>query len=343
MGRKTAVLLGLLAVCLLAGLLLKTILGKEEKTEYREEIFAMDTVMSFSAYGKHAEKAVVETVRRMSELEALYSTEKAGSDVARLNAAGSAEVSPEVLTLVDVSKEVWEATGGAFDCTVYPLMRLWGFPEKEYRVPAEAEIAEALALVDASRIRTEGSTVTLGEGQAVDFGGIGKGFASAEAMRVFRECGVKSGLVSLGGNVQVLGTKPDGSDWRIGIRDPKSGGSKLVLSVKDCCVITSGGYERFFEADGRTYIHILDPETGRPVENELASVSVISGDAARADALSTALFVMGYEKGSAWWQEHAGECQIVWIFEDGNVALTEGLSERYEMKGTGEVQVLGRP
>ena len=343
MSRKWSdIILGILALGVVIGLVLQSGIFQGKPVEYREEIFAMDTVMSFTAYGKNAEEAVKKVSSRIRELENLYSAEKEQSEVSRLNQAGELTVSREVAELFRVSREVWESTGGAFDCTIYPLMKLWGFPEQKFRVPSGAEIAETLPLVDSSKIAADGENIRLGEGQEVDFGGVGKGFASAEAMEVFRQAGVKSALVSLGGNIQVLGAKPDGSDWKIGIRDPETGKSKLMIRVKDCCVITSGGYERFFEAEGRTYIHILDPKTGEPVDNELASVTVVSEDGARADALSTALFVMGYEKGSAWWQEHAEECQLIWIMENGSVVLTEGLSDRFENLSADEITVLKR-
>ena len=225
--------------------------------------------------------------------------------------------------------ETWEETDGLFDCTVYPLMRLWGFPTGEYRVPAEAEIQEVLPLADSSRLQFDGETLRMARGQAIDFGGVGKGCAAARVMDVFRRHGVSSGMVSLGGNIQVLGKKPDGTSWRIGIRDPEGTGCLAVLLLEDKAAVTSGGYERYFEAEGETYIHILDPRTGYPAESDLLSVTVVSEDGARADALSTALFLMGLEDAVSLWQNHGGYDMIL-VTEDRRVLITEGLEDVFE-------------
>ncbi|MBR1759079.1 MAG: FAD:protein FMN transferase [Lachnospiraceae bacterium] len=344
MSRRTkSILLGALAACILLGYVLYVLFGKERaeaKKEYETTIFAMDTVMQIKAYGKHGQEGVDAAVAEINRLENLLSAERDDSDVSKLNREGSAEVSEEVRELIGVAQEVYEETGGAFDVTIYPLMKLWGFPQKEYQVPAQEEIDVVLPLVDASKIKVNEDTVTLGENQQIDLGGIGKGFASQRAMEIFREKGVTSGIVSLGGNIQVLGTKPDGTDYKIGVRDPQTGEANIVLSVHDCCVITSGGYERLFEAAGKTYIHILDPKTGYPVDNSLASVTIVAESGTKADALSTALFVLGYEEGVSIWKAHASEFQAIWIEDDGSVTITEGLKDIISYSG-GSFTVVG--
>ena len=176
----------------------------------------------------------------------------------------------------------------------------------------------------------------------MDFGGIAKGYASERVMERYRECDITSGMVSLGGNVQVLGEKPDGSAWRVGIQDPEGtrGEQVAVLEVTDCAVVTSGGYERYFEEDGNTYIHILDPVTGYPAERDLASVTVISEDGTLADALSTALYIMGFDDAVSYWRAHEGEFETVLITDQGTIFVTEGIYEH--LSSEREVMVVYR-
>lgn len=188
---------------------------------------------------------------------------------------------------------------------------------------------DGVAVVDSSRLQFDGERLRLEPGQAVDFGGAGKGYAAQRVMEIYREHGIRSGMVSLGGNVQVLGAKPDKTPWRIGVRDPDSGGYFAVLSLEDKAAVTSGGYERYFEADGRTYIHILDPRTGRPAESDLLSVTVVSEDGARADALSTALFLKGREDAASFWRERGG-FDMVLVTADREILITEGLQRSFE-------------
>ena len=265
---------------------------------------SMDTIIELTAYGSNREEALDAAEQEVLRLNDLLSVGLEDSEVSRLNREGSAVLSPDSAYLVERALEIYDATGGAFEPTVYPLMVLWGFTGGEHHVPTEEELAETLAKVGADRIRfdAESGEIALDEGQAIDLGGIAKGYTSARIMEIYREHGLSSGLVSLGGNVQCLGAKPDGSAWRIGVRNPdtETGGIVAIVSVKDKAVISSGGYERFFvdEETGITYEHIMDPETGRPVQNELAQVTIVTPDGTLGDGLSTALFIMGLEAAS---------------------------------------------
>ena len=291
----------------------------------------MDTVMTLTAYGPNGEAALDQAAEEIRRLDALLSTGSARSEVSQLNRAGEGPLSEDTEALARRALELYEATGGAFDFTIYPLMELWGFPTGEYHVPTEEELAAVLPLVDASQVRLSGGRLALAPGQRIDFGGIAKGYTSDRVMEIFRENGVTSGVISLGGNVQVLGEKPDGSPWRIGIQDPEApqGTPLAVAEVQDRAVVTSGGYERYFEENGRTYIHILDPRTGCPVEGELASVTVVSEDGALADALSTALYVMGREDAAAYWRSCGGTFDVVLLSREGELFVSEGLQEAF--------------
>lgn len=312
-------------------------------TSCTRQLFAMDTVMTFTAYGENSEAAVEAAIREVERLDGLLSTGNADSEISKVNGAGTAEVSTDTAVLFRRGIELYEDTGGAFDFTIYPLMCLWGFPTKEYRVPKEREIRDTLPLVDASRVSLSGEEVRLGEGQQVDFGGMAKGYASARVMEIYGEYGVASGMVSLGGNVQVLGEKPDGSAWRVGIQDPEGarGESVAVFEAKDCAVVTSGGYERYFEQDGESYSHILDPRTGYPVRGDLVSVTVVSEDGTLADGLSTALYIMGKKEAVSYWRESGCGFDMVLITGDGKIYVTEGISgklksQNYEIIDVGK-------
>ncbi len=330
-----------LLCCLLAVLLLtgcaagtaevETEPDPEAETSSTQYLEAMDTFMSLTAYGSGRDEALEAAVAEIQRLEALFTVGSEDSEISRLNRSGTAVLSENTAALLGRALEIYESTGGAFDITVYPLMELWGFTTQDYRVPTESEIQSALALVGSDRISWDSvtSTATLGEGQSVDLGGIAKGYTSQAVIDLFEEMGVVSAMVSLGGNVQCLGCKPDGSPWRVGIQNPAGAEGTIVavIEVENQAVITSGSYERYFtdEDTGKTYHHIIDPATGYPSESGLCSVTVVTSDGTLGDALSTALFIMGLEEGTAYWQAHSDEFQAIFIDTEGNLYVTQGL------------------
>ncbi|MCC8129456.1 MAG: FAD:protein FMN transferase [Clostridiales bacterium] len=332
-----------LLCCLLAALLLTGCAAgtaeaeaepdPEAETSSTQYLEAMDTFMTLTAYGSGRDEALEAAVAEIQRLEALFTVGSEDSEISQLNRSGSAVLSADTAALLERSLEIYESTGGAFDITVYPLMELWGFTTQDYQVPTEAEIQAALALVGSDRITWDStsSTVTLDQGQSVDLGGIAKGYTSQTVIDLFREMGVISAMVSLGGNVQCLGCKPDGSPWRVGIQNPAGteGTIVAVIEVEDQAVITSGSYERYFtdEATGKTYHHIIDPSTGYPAESGLCSVTVVTSDGTLGDALSTALFIMGLEDGADYWRQHSDEFQAIFIDTEGNLYVTQGLED----------------
>lgn len=320
-------ILAVIFVVLAAGCLLHTKKATPENTASKQ-LFAMDTVITLRADGKHAEEAVEKAVEELLRLDKMFSTGEENSEISMLNRQGEGEVSEETLTVLEEGMRLYKETGGLFDMTIYPLMQLWGFTNKEYHVPSEEELEKVLPLIGGERIQITGNHVTLGEDQQIDLGGIAKGYASARLMEIYKECGVTGGMVSLGGNVQALGTKPDGKKWKIGIQDPEGENGQIaaVLEIQDLAVITAGGYERYFEEDGNTYIHIMNPKTGYPADGDLASVTVVSAQGMAADALSTALYLMGYEKACDFWRQHAGEFGMILIDRDGKIFVTEDIS-----------------
>lgn len=321
--RRALLLLALTALTLSVGLILR---ARSRNKTLSRRFFAMDTVMSLTACGPNAEEALEAAERELRRLDALLSTGSPDSEVSRLNAAGRGPVSEDTARLLSAARDAWAETGGLFDCTIYPLMELWGFPTRDYRVPAESELTRALSLVDGSRVRLADGEAVLGAGQKIDLGGIAKGYAARRAIECFQAHGVRAGIVSLGGNVQTLGSRPDGTPWQVGVRDPSGGpdDALAVLSAGDLAAVTSGGYERKFEVDGHVYPHILDPRTGRPAETGLLSVTVVCADGTRADALSTALYVMGLDGAVQFWRGHEG-FELVLLAADRTLYATGGL------------------
>ena len=460
----------------------------KEEPEHRDDggvsmnVFAMDTYMNLLAYGDRAEEAIVAAAAEIHRIDDLLSTGNPESEISKINAAGGGEVSDFTAGLIAESQTLYKETGGLFDIAIYPVMKLWGFPTQEYRVPEKAEIEAALKLADPSAITVgsapapaapaaaEGATSAAEEtapaeapkddsaedagvpeeaqeaapaeepaaspeedaavpeeaqeaepqaaeapavpetattpaesaeapaeepvaapekdatapeeaqeaapaaaeastaaapaaeetapaaaagdtateaaaaaapaeapkvqitfsipGMEIDLGGIAKGYTSSRVMEIFKEYGVEHGLVSLGGNVQALGGKQDGNPWRVAIQNPESELDYLgVLEIKDKCVITSGGYERFFEQDGVRYHHIIDPRTGSPADSGIISSTIISSDGALADGLSTSLFIMGLEEAEKYWRANADKFDFVLEDRSGKLYISEGAAK----------------
>ncbi len=303
------------------------------------EFFSMDTFMQITVFGTRANEAAEAAKSRVLAIEQIFSRTLEDSEISRIHqaSAGSAvTVSEEAIALLTRAIAASDETDGAFDITIAPIMSLWGFTEDSYYVPEDAEITKLLPLVDSSKvlIDPEARTVTLGvEGIAIDVGGIAKGYASDEVQKVLREYDCAGALISLGGNAAVMGNKPDGSAFRVAITDPSDPSSYLgVLTCKETSIVTSGGYERFFVEDGVTYIHIMDPKTGRPADSDLTSVTIVCSEGLRADYLSTALFVMGREGAEAFWREHR-DFSMILCDASGIIYVSEDLVSDFEVTG----------
>ncbi|MCO7152896.1 FAD:protein FMN transferase [Anaerobutyricum hallii] len=306
--------------------------NEEDESESRD-IFAMDTYMTLTAYGKNAKKALDAAVDEINNIEQLVSTGIDSSEVSQINKNGKGSVSETTGYLIKRSKEIYDSTNGVFDITIYPIMQAWGFPTENYRVPGKKELKKLRGLMGADHVLYDEKKqeVTLNkEGMKIDLGGIAKGYTSSKVMDIFKENGISSAVISLGGNVQTLNGKPDGSDWRVAVENPADTGSYIgVLSIKDKAVITSGGYERYFKQDGKTYHHIIDPANGYPANNGLTSVTIVSDDGTLADGLSTSLFIMGPEKAQKYWKGHSDEFDTILVKDDGSILVSEGLAEYF--------------
>lgn len=304
----------------------------EAATSQSRQVYAMDTVMTLEAYGDHATAALDAAEEEITRLDTLWSISSADGEIARLNAEKQVTASEDTLTLLARAKDLSAETAGLFSATIAPLMEAWGFTSGDYRVPSDEELESLLAHVDDSQIAIKGDRVSIPNDVKVDLGGIAKGFTSSRVMKIFADEGVKHGIISLGGNVQTLGKKPDDSLWRVGIQDPKSTEDVLgILEIADKAVITSGAYQRNFEKDGVIYHHIIDPRTGRPANSGLTSVTIVSDDGTLADGLSTSLFIMGREQALDYWRAHKDEFDAVLVEEDGSVTITDGLRDCFSL------------
>lgn len=320
---------------LLAFVLLLVCAQKQQALKpYTNSFFAMDTYMTFTVYGNGAETSLQLAEARIRELEGLWSVTDTQSDIYAINHSNGepVKVDEETDGLLSFALDMAEQTDGALEPTIYPVLRAWGFTTQKNRIPPDSEIMELLEYVDYEKVKIENGNVCLDAGSMLDFGAVGKGYAGDEAAEALRGNGITSALLDIGGNIQAVGTKPDGSDWRVGIKNPFTGGVIGVLEIADAAVVTSGSYERYFIGeDGKKYSHIIDPVTGYPVDNGIASVSVIAKEGKLCDALSTSLFVMGLDDAMDYWHEHK-DFDIIIIMEDGDIHMTEPIWEQFTLE-----------
>lgn len=298
-------------------------------------VFAMDTYMKLSAYGEGAENALEKAVNKIAELDGLWSVTNENSEIYAVNRSGgkTVNVSPETAAALFLSLQISEETGGALDCTVYPVLAEWGFTNGNYKIPERERLASLLENVGYERVAVSGYAVSVPQGTQIDLGAVGKGCAGDILAEIMRENGVSSALLDLGGNVQAVGAKPDGTTWRIGLRNPFGEGVFAALELTDRAAVTSGGYERYFIGeDGERYCHIIDPATGKPAKSGLASATAVGESGGLCDALSTAVFVMGLEKASELWRSRR-DFEMVLVAEDGGIYITAGLEDNFKLMG----------
>lgn len=295
-------------------------------------VFCRDT----SAHFDQTKRALEKAAARVNELEERLSVFNEGSDISRLNRSAGIrpqKVCRETFELLLRAKEFSSLSGGAFDITTRPLSSLWDFGKKDCHPPKEKEIQKMLRLVDYRDLildESDTSAYLRRPGQSVDLGGIAKGYAADEVKRILRECGIKSALINLGGNIVTLGARPDGEDWHIGIQNPLAPRGQFIgtIPVREGTVVTSGSNERFYMKNGIRYHHILDPRTGYPVQNGQLSVTVFYANSADADALTTALFVLGPEKADPLLR--ATGAQAAFITEKLDLFMTGDMMKRFE-------------
>lgn len=258
------------------------------------DIFAMDTIITLSVYGKNAKEAISDMENEIKRLDEKFSPSKVFSE------------DEETEYLINTADAISNITDGAFDIRLRSLSEIWGFYDKEYKIPKDEEIKTAL------------------EKKAYDFGGIAKGYAGDRLAKICEENGIDSGILSLGGNVVAIGENPNGKVWKVGIANPKEPSEYIgYVEVIDKAVVTSGDYQRYFEQNGKKYHHILNPKTGYPAQNGLSSVTIISDSSILADCLSTAFFVSGKDTVFKLYNELDFEALL--ITQNGEIITTDNI------------------
>ena len=335
----------LLCIAALAGLT-----GCGEAKPFQRQIDAMDTVITLTAYGKSGENGLDAAESIIRSLDAMLDPGSQTSTVYAINTAqgSSTVVSAQVADMISKAYEIYQRTKsfnssatGMLDLTLYPLIKKWGFMDRKYYVPNDAEIQEQLArrcfdsLVLSSFPNSASYSVTIPSYGEMSFACCAIGCASQNAIDAMRHAGVTSGIVSLSGNVQTLGLKPDGTMWNVAIQDPENPSTFLgVISVGETAVSTSGGYQRSFtDGKGGSYHHLLSPTTGYPANNSLKSCTVLCEDGTLADCLSTAMFVIGESNALNYWRQYGG-FEMILVTNENEVICTKGLMEEFTLSNS---------
>lgn len=300
--------------------------------------FALDTACTISLYDRAPSGTIARAFSLLRNVGARMTIDAKRGELITVNAAAGRRpvaVDPELYHVIRVGLHYSRLTDGAFDITIAPLSKLWGIGTGGKVVPPEARIKRALSLVDYRRVvldRTAGTVYLERPGMGIDLGGIAKGYAGDRVKELLSEAGVRHAIIDLGGNVVTIGGKPDGSPWRIGIQNPDGARGSYVgiVSVHGESVVSSGQYERYFTYRGKRYGHVLSTRTGYPVDNGITSATIVSASSTVGDALSTAVFALGVEKGLALIDSLPGIEAI--ILTDGNkVYLSGGLRGRFRL------------
>lgn len=338
MSNKKKIKIGLLTA---AALFITGCANAADHSMQKSEFLAMDTYISLSASGSSSKAALDLCRKEIEALDSSLSVTNPGSEIYRINqgAENGFVLSAETKEIISAALEIGTKTKGALDITLYPVTREWGFTTGEYKIPSEETLQRLLKNTGFEKAELSDNTLTLPAGFQIDLGSVAKGYAGDRAKEILKEQGVSSALINLGGNVCAVGTKPDGSPWRIGVQNPWGEGYACIINAADKHIVTSGSYQRYFERDGKRYCHIIDPDTGCPADNGLASVTVIGDSGIICDGLSTALFVMGRDKAVEFWREQGGFEMII-ITEDEKVMATEGIFESCKEGEMGAVEAI---
>ncbi len=308
--------------------------GANEKVKETKNVFAMNTYITLTAYGEKAGTALDEAEDRIKNLESLLSATDENSEIYAVNHSGGTPVrlSSDTERILSFALDMAQKTNGALEPTIYPVLTAWGFTTESYQIPTREKINQLLQSVDFHRVQIKNHSLALPDGMQLDLGAVAKGYTGDEIANLLKNSGVTSAIINLGGNVQTIGTRPDGSMWRVGLKAPDADGHIGILEVSDCAVITSGGYQKYFIGeDGKQYHHIIDPATGRPAESGLVFVTIIGKEGKLCDALSTALFVMGTEDAILYWKQY-GDFEMILLTDKDEIYITEGLENRFTLQ-----------
>lgn len=304
--------------------------GKNKMVQTADSFFAMDTVMTVEVNGAKSKEAVDEIKKMIFDIEMLLSNKDENSELSLLNRNKTVKASKDLLELTRVSIEYAELTDGALDITTYEASRAWGFLDENYRLPDAKELKSLVKNIDYRNIKIEKDTITLGKDTSIWFGAVAKGYCSQKAVQILKKYDIESALINLGGNVVCIGQPLDALSWNIGVEDPKNIGQALgVVKLNDMAVVSSGNYQRFFEMNGKIHHHILDPKTAAPADSDMDMITIVADDATRADCLSTALYVMGMDGATDFYNRSGKDFGLV-MTKDNKLFISSNLKDKFE-------------
>lgn len=328
----------ILCLCILS--LLSAGCDSQKKTSAmkEKEEFIFGTLVSLKLYEPVADSVFQTVFDDMRDVENRMTVKGVTSELIAVNKAAGINpvvVSEDTYHVIDTAKKVAEESAGAFDITVYPVVALWGIGTDQARVPSESEIAAELKYVGYNDLILDPDKLSVflkRPGMGLDLGGIAKGYAADRISEMLKSMGVERGIINLGGNIFAMGSKADGSAWKIGIQNPMSDRGEYIgiADAVNQTVVTSGIYERYFEKDGKRYHHIMDTKTGYPADNELAGVSILAASSIDADALSTTCFVLGTEKALEFVKDMP-HVDALFITKDKKIRMTPGFKKVFKL------------
>lgn len=337
--RKAFILIIILSILLLTSCTTK---APKEPKPLKEPIsrneLILGTVISIKLYDEVEEDIFDLVFDRLREIENKMTINGENSEVIQVNLNSGKDfvkVSEDTFYVVEKGIHFSSLSNGRFDISIGPLVKLWNIGTEAAKVPSQDDIDKKAKLVNYKDVILDSSTKSVklkNEGMILDLGAIAKGYAADEAVRILKENNIKRGILNLGGNIFAYGSKDENSPWKIGIQNPFSTRGEYIglVNVADKTVVTSGIYERYFEENGVRYHHILDPETGYPVENSLAGVSIIADSSIDADALSTSVFSLGLDKGMVL-IESLENVEAVFVTKESKVYISSGLEDNFKL------------
>ncbi|KAA8667747.1 FAD:protein FMN transferase [Clostridium sp. HV4-5-A1G] len=300
--------------------------------------FMLGTICTITIYDHESKTTLDEAFSRVKQIENKMSVNKSGTEVDNVaDAAGKnfVKVSDDTFYVLEKGKYYSEQSSGVFDITIGPLVKLWGIGTDHARLPSQKEIDEKKSLVNYKNLLLDEKgkrAMLVKPGMSLDLGGIAKGYAADEVVKVLKKNGVEHAIVDLGGNILTINGDPDGKPWNIGIQNPfKARGTPIgTIGVTNKTVVTSGIYERYFEKNGKKYHHILNPFTGYPMDNDLASVTLVTDVSLNADAMTKNIFYLGLDKGAEYVKNISG-LNAIFITKNKEVYVTEGLKNNFQL------------
>jgi thiamine biosynthesis lipoprotein len=308
----------------------------------KRQTYALGTIIDFTILGeadKHkVNKAIDRAILRISEIENNMSANIEESEISHVNRHGGKiriRVSDDTLYVIKRALEFGEISNGKFDITIRPLIKLWNIGTEKERIPPKEQIHNIIKNIDYKNVEINDETNEVylkSKDMGIDLGGIAKGYIGDEVRKIFKEEDIDSAVVSLGGNITLVGKKIDNSQWKVGVQNPESPrGSHIgILQLDETNIVTSGNYERYFEKDGKRYHHILDPKSGYPAENGVISTTIITKDGACADALSTSTYILGLDEGMKL-IESLPNVECIMVTEDKRVYSSSGIKDKFHL------------